>query len=120
MKKYAYVVKKFTFEASHNLPNYPGKCCELHGHRWELWVSLVGPINPVTGMVIDFTDVKTIVNELIISKFDHAHLNNILPNPTAENIAYLISETLEKAFEKLDLELWEVRLAETEGNEVIV
>jgi 6-pyruvoyltetrahydropterin/6-carboxytetrahydropterin synthase len=112
------VRKRFTFEASHNLPNYKGKCHFVHGHSWILWVEIAGEVNPETGMILDFTDLKQIVNELIIDKFDHSHLNDIIPNPTAENLTMLIRRTLEPAFDKLGLVLFSLRLAETEGNEV--
>lgn len=116
--RHATITKRFTFEASHYLPNYKGKCANLHGHTWTLWVSVDGEVNKQTGMVMDFGDLKQIVEELIIKKLDHAHLNLILPNPTAENIATLIYRTLHAAFVKIGIEIWEVRLAETEGNEV--
>jgi 6-pyruvoyltetrahydropterin/6-carboxytetrahydropterin synthase len=114
-----HIRKKFSFEASHNLPKHKGKCKNLHGHSQTLSVELAGIVDPESGMIIDFYDFKQIVNELIIDKLDHSHLNNIIPNPTAENIIDLIGNTLTPAFLKLNILVYQLILAETEGNEVI-
>ncbi len=71
------VVKEFTFDSAHYLPKHPGKCKECHGHRWALQVGFEGEVNPETGMVIDFGDVKRAVQPLIIDKLDHKLLNEI-------------------------------------------
>lgn len=70
------VTKEFTFDMAHALAGYNGKCRHIHGHTYFLSVTVTGkPItctdNPQTGMVIDFTDLKEIVNEEIIKHFDH-------------------------------------------------
>ena len=75
-----------------NLPNY-------HGHNYELIVKVVGEIDPISGYVIDTKLLSTLVNEHIISKFDHKNLNLDVPefktlNPTAENIAIVIYNIL--------------------------
>jgi 6-pyruvoyltetrahydropterin/6-carboxytetrahydropterin synthase len=71
------VTKEFPFEMSHVLSNYDGPCRNVHGHSYRLFVTLTGiPVNdqgnPKNGMVIDFTDLKTIIKREIVSKFDHA------------------------------------------------
>ncbi len=71
----------FTFETAHVLYNYDGKCKNLHGHSYKLFVTVKGvPINdlehPKNGMVVDFGDIKKIVNEQIIDPWDHAVLIN--------------------------------------------
>jgi 6-pyruvoyltetrahydropterin/6-carboxytetrahydropterin synthase len=71
------VTKEFTFEMAHVLWNYDGPCRNVHGHSYRLFVTLSGvPIdelgNPKNGMVIDFTDLKSIVKKEIVSVFDHA------------------------------------------------
>ncbi len=71
------ITKKFTFEAGHALYNYDGKCKNLHGHSYQLYVTVIGtPItdttNPKCGMVLDFGDLKQIVQREIIEVFDHA------------------------------------------------
>lgn len=84
------VCKVFSFEAAHFLPNYKGKCSNLHGHHWVLEVKVTGFVSPETGMVIDFVDLKNLVNDEVISKLDHTCLNEVLEgqvdNPTCENL----------------------------------
>lgn len=75
------ITKRFSFEAGHALYGYDGKCKNLHGHSYKLSVTVIGtPItdktNPKFGMVIDFTDLKRIVTEEIVDKFDHATIFN--------------------------------------------
>ena len=75
------ITKRFSFEAGHALYGYDGRCKNLHGHSYKLSVTVVGsPItdktNPKFGMVIDFTDLKRIVIEEIIDKFDHSTIFN--------------------------------------------
>lgn len=67
------IAKEFTFEASHILPNHPGKCSNLHGHSWRLIVYVEGKVDPQTGMVCDYADLKAGV-EPVIGDLDHAHL----------------------------------------------
>jgi 6-pyruvoyltetrahydropterin/6-carboxytetrahydropterin synthase len=71
------VTREFTFEMAHVLWNYDGPCRNVHGHSYRLFVTISGvPINdirnPKNGMVIDFADLKNIVQKEIISVFDHA------------------------------------------------
>jgi 6-pyruvoyltetrahydropterin/6-carboxytetrahydropterin synthase len=71
------VTKEFTFEMAHALWNYDGPCRNVHGHSYRLFVTLCGvPVdelgNPKNGMVIDFTDLKSIVKKEIVNVFDHA------------------------------------------------
>ena len=75
------ITKRFSFEAGHALYGYDGKCKNLHGHSYKLSVTVIGtPItdktNPKFGMVIDFTDLKRIVTEEIVDKYDHATIFN--------------------------------------------
>ena len=70
------VTKEFSFEMAHALWNYDGPCKNVHGHSYRLFVTLIGePINdknnPKHGMVIDFGDLKRIVNTEIVDRFDH-------------------------------------------------
>ena len=88
--------KHFEFEASHILPNHPGKCSILHGHSYKLIIMLNGPIDKNTGMVIDFGVISGIVKEEIISKYDHRHMNDYFENPTAENMALSFFDTINK------------------------
>ena len=70
------LTKEFRFEGAHALTGYDGKCKHIHGHSYILYVTVKGcPSNPdgtpKAGMLIDFTDLKRLVNENIIDKFDH-------------------------------------------------
>ena len=71
------------FPASHALPHHTGKCKRIHGHTWtvEVEITYTGDL-PNDGMIMDFGDIKE-----VIDKLDHVNLNDIIPNPTAENIA---------------------------------
>lgn len=70
------LTKQFTFEAAHALKGYDGKCRHIHGHSYILFVTVCGyPYihdSPKLGMVMDFGELKKIVNELIINRFDHS------------------------------------------------
>lgn len=75
------ITKRFTFETGHALYGYDGKCRNVHGHSYKLFVTVIGsPIedsNEVKfGMVIDFSDLKKMVQEEIVHKFDHATVFN--------------------------------------------
>ncbi|SMO45260.1 6-pyruvoyl trahydropterin synthase family protein [Solitalea koreensis] len=75
------LTKYFNFEAAHALFGYDGKCRNVHGHSYELYVTIVGPIindpNHVkNGMVMDFGDLKEIVKSEIVDIFDHATILN--------------------------------------------
>lgn len=68
------ISKTFTFEASHVLPKHPGKCSRLHGHSWVLTIGVSGLVNPETGFVVDYAELKKCVDEHVIEKLDHTHL----------------------------------------------
>lgn len=75
------ITKLFNFETGHALYGYDGKCKNVHGHSYKLSVTVSGkPIADNThvkfGMVIDFTDLKKIVTEEIVTVFDHATVFN--------------------------------------------
>lgn len=75
------ITKQFTFETGHALYGYDGKCKNVHGHSYKLSVTVIGkPIGDNThvkfGMVIDFGDLKKIVNREIVNVFDHATVFN--------------------------------------------
>jgi 6-pyruvoyl tetrahydropterin synthase/QueD family protein len=75
------ITKHFDFESAHALYGYDGKCKNIHGHSYHLYVTVIGePIvdaeNPKNGMVMDFGDLKVIVKKEIITKFDHAVVLN--------------------------------------------
>ena len=75
------ITKQFNFETGHALYGYDGKCRNVHGHSYKLSVTVFGqPIDDNShvkfGMVIDFGDLKKIVNEEIVDIFDHATVFN--------------------------------------------
>lgn len=88
------VGKIFSFAACHRLPDYDGPCEHWHGHEWSLEVCITKRVDKRTGMVLDFSSLKDIVNEHVIKVFDHSTLNDVIVNPTAENILIWIWEKL--------------------------
>jgi 6-pyruvoyltetrahydropterin/6-carboxytetrahydropterin synthase len=102
------VTRVFTFEAAHALPWHPGKCQRLHGHSYRLEITVEGPIRP-DGMVIDFGELREIVDREIIDRYDHRYLNDLMDNPTAELLAQEIGKTIEAS----GLPIRRIRLWET-------
>jgi len=93
------ITKEFKFEMAHALKGYDGPCRNIHGHSYELKVTLIGkPINnssdPKLGMVMDFGDLKKIVKKQVVDVFDHAMVLNKTMDPEAVKI-------LRKHFEKI-------------------
>jgi 6-pyruvoyltetrahydropterin/6-carboxytetrahydropterin synthase len=75
------VTKEFSFEMAHALLGHDGPCKNIHGHSYQLSVTLIGkpvtePANPKTGMVIDFSEMKELVMNEIIRPFDHSLVLN--------------------------------------------
>jgi 6-pyruvoyltetrahydropterin/6-carboxytetrahydropterin synthase len=103
--------KHFRFEAAHVLPHHPGKCARMHGHSYRLEVAVRGPLQeagPARGMIEDFDTIKAIVRDRVIERLDHQTLNDLIENPTAEQIVLWIWEQLEGRLTGLDeLVLWE-------------
>lgn len=71
------LTKEFSFEMAHALAGYDGPCREIHGHSYKLFVTVRGipeqnSNSPKFGMVMDFGDLKRIVNRLIVDRYDHA------------------------------------------------
>jgi len=103
--------KEFTFDAAHNLTQYHGKCERLHGHTYRIAVVVKGAPDKES-MVIDFCELSSIVKERVLNVLDHSYINEILSQPTAENIAIWIWKQLEQAVLrdncKLEIiEVWE-------------
>ncbi|MGI6262840.1 MAG: 6-carboxytetrahydropterin synthase QueD [Succiniclasticum sp.] len=106
------VLKEFEFDAAHYLPSYNGKCEHLHGHTYRLVVMVDGRPDE-EGMVIDFTKLKQLVQERVLSKMDHQLLNDLLPNPSAENIAMWVWDQLAEPLSAPNHHLYEVQVWET-------
>ncbi|HLG75986.1 MAG TPA: 6-carboxytetrahydropterin synthase [Ktedonobacteraceae bacterium] len=137
MAKYAIITREFTFEACHHLPEHKGKCRRPHGHSYRLQVSLRGPIlnapgQSDDGMVMDFDDLKRIVNTTILESLndsvprgkdaqpierggmDHNDLNALTGiRTTAENLVHWIWDALVIGGVP-DALLFRIRLWETE------
>lgn len=76
-------------DAAHNLPNYVGKCSNLHGHTWKIVVEIDCNILDKNDFVADFTKIKEVVNQ-----FDHGYINDKIKNPTAENMSKYLAEKI--------------------------
>lgn len=63
------ITKDFSFEAAHMLSKYSGPCANLHGHSYTGSITLSGPVNDETGMILDFNRIKN-----VIQAYDHATL----------------------------------------------
>ncbi|HZN54870.1 MAG TPA: 6-carboxytetrahydropterin synthase QueD [Candidatus Polarisedimenticolaceae bacterium] len=104
------VKRIFDFEAAHRLPEHPGKCRELHGHSYRLVVTVDRPVDPRTGLAIDFSDLKGIVRREAVDLLDHTYVNERIENPTAEAMAAWIWSRLREPLPGLvEVELWETR-----------
>jgi len=95
------VTKKFTFDMAHALYGYDGPCKNIHGHTYHLSVTLIGtPIQDngdvKLGMVVDFGDLKKIVKDNILEKYDHSLVLN-------KDAPYSKSEVISNEFEKVIL-----------------
>ena len=135
------ITKIFTFETAHVLYNYDGKCKNMHGHSYKLFVTVKGnPINDLdhhkNGMVVDFGDIKKIVKEEIVDIWDHAVLvNGDSPHkllgeslesqghkvifcdyqPTCENMLYDIASKIQSKLPS-EIQLAYLKLHETENS----
>jgi 6-pyruvoyltetrahydropterin/6-carboxytetrahydropterin synthase len=131
------ISKEFTFDMAHALLGYDGLCKNIHGHSYTLVVTVIGsPImddaSPKNGMLIDFKDLKNIIKQQIIDRFDHSLvLNTASPidllemlmknydkivlldyQPTTENMIADMAGQIGKLLPK-NLRLFSLRLRET-------
>lgn len=130
------ISKEFRFEASHVLSRHRGKCARLHGHSWVLVVSVEGVVDPETGFVLDYHELKDVVEAKVISRVDHQHLGEdyVLMGceetrqaavfgedfyPSSENLIVKFAEILEPEFATASYRLCELRLKETCTSEAI-
>ncbi len=98
----------FHFCAAHSLPYYNGPCFRLHGHNYQLRVTVGGKINPKDGMIRDFEEIRKKVSEAVLAQCDHHNLNDFMENPTAENVVAWMWERLKLEIQGLkELRLWE-------------
>ncbi|MHB1131264.1 MAG: 6-carboxytetrahydropterin synthase QueD [Chloroflexota bacterium] len=89
------------FDAAHYLRDYNGRCENLHGHRYQVAITLRADQLDSVGLAFDFTALKRLINEVFLSRYDHVCLNDVEPytkiNPSAENIARTIFEDVHAA-----------------------
>jgi 6-pyruvoyltetrahydropterin/6-carboxytetrahydropterin synthase len=102
------ITKEFSFDSAHKLDWHSGKCKNLHGHTYKLMVTVEGELND-NGIVVDFDDIKKAVKSEVLGKLDHAFLNDIISNPTVENIVIWIWDKLKPRLPSL----LELKLHET-------
>jgi 6-pyruvoyltetrahydropterin/6-carboxytetrahydropterin synthase len=126
----AYFGRRYALSASHRLHvdalsaeenrTAYGKCNNPHGHGHNYVVEVLvgGEVEQETGMVVDMTDLDTVVNARVVERFDHKNLNldpafaaNV---PTTENFCRVVFGLLKSALPKGELEY--VRVEETENN----
>lgn len=115
------ISKEFKFEASHLLPDHPGVCARLHGHSYRGKVIVSSLKLNDAGMVMDYHDLKKIINKVIVDKYDHIHLNDFFKNPTAEIMVRYLFEEFNKELSKgyPDVILKKIILKETANSEAI-
>jgi len=103
------------FDAAHYLTSYKGKCEQLHGHRFQVAVTLEAMGLNEFGMVYDFSELKAQLGN-ILDKLDHVCLNEVEPfdriTPSSENIAVFVYGELEKIIKApgvsiFSVEVWE-------------
>jgi len=106
------IFKEFTFESAHRLPHVPEghKCGRLHGHSFRIAIHLEGAVDPRTGWVRDFAEIKQVFQP-IYARLDHRYLNDIpgLDNPTSENLARWVWRELKPLLPELSC----IRIHET-------
>ena len=99
------VTKEFECDASHFISGLGGKCERLHGHTWRFSVTLGAELRD-DGIAFDFRDLEKIVMERVVERLDHTHLNDIIGQPSAENLAVWIWEKL-KDLPLREIKVWE-------------
>ena len=87
------------FAAAHKLREFHGKCERLHGHNWKVEVYVAGDQLGKDGLLIDFRRIKK-ATEKVLNELDHKFLNELEPfrtiNPSSENIARYVYESLDQ------------------------
>lgn len=135
------ITRRLEFDAGHRIPDHKSQCRHLHGHRYALEITLSGEVidkdgDAANGMVMDFSEVKSLAMTHVVSAWDHAFLAyagdrivldmlEAIPGhktvvldcvPTAENLAHTAFEILDKVYRDTygnHLRLERVRLYET-------
>lgn len=99
-----YLEKTINISSCHNLNlPYDSPCRNVHGHNWKITVYCKSEGLDENGMIIDFKDIKKKVMLL-----DHANINDLIDQPTAENIARWLCDNIPFCYK--------VAVQETEGS----
>lgn len=126
------ISRVFHFEAAHYLPHYEGACQNIHGHSYELTVTITGEVNqqigPHEGMVLDYSFVNELLKEHVLVYYDHALIlkegvKKIQPAktmtlahaPTSENIIVDIAQRIKEVL-PASVQLHALKLYETNKN----
>jgi 6-pyruvoyltetrahydropterin/6-carboxytetrahydropterin synthase len=84
------LTKTFRFEAAHRLPRVPAdhKCHRMHGHSFAIEVVVEGEVDARMGWLVDYADISSVVEPIVMSELDHRTLNDVpgLENPTSEQL----------------------------------
>ena len=98
-----------------------GKCNRPHGHghNYRLEVTVGGPVDPVTGMVLNLAELDRILRDRVVERLDHSFLNHDIEHfadvvPTCENIVLWLREQLRPALQEIGIALRSLRLHESE------
>lgn len=135
------ITRRIEFDAGHRIPDHQSQCRHLHGHRYAIEITLAGDIiqsdnQPMTGMVMDFSEIKSLARQHLVDAWDHAFLafrgdtpvvdflatlsnhKTVLLNvvPTVENLVVIAFAALNAVYLDIygnHLRLEQVRLYET-------
>tara|TARA_B100001250_G_scaffold174645_1_gene150203 strand:+ start:1388 stop:1789 length:402 start_codon:yes stop_codon:yes gene_type:complete len=125
-----YITRRERFSSAHKLNNNNlsnedneklfGKCYKLHGHNYELFVTVTGTVSKISGFIIDIKDLKQVINNKVINKLDHNYINDVdfMKNKiaTTENLCLCIWSELEEPIRQLGGQLYKIKIMETENN----
>lgn len=129
----AYVTRRERFSAAHRLFRKEwdddknrevfGLCSNpnWHGHNYELFVTVKGEVDPQTGFVINIKTLSKLIKEKVVDKLDHKNMNTEVEFmhgklASTENLAIAIWDELEPSVRALGIELYRVKITETENN----
>jgi 6-pyruvoyltetrahydropterin/6-carboxytetrahydropterin synthase len=105
------------FAAAHQLRGYKGKCERLHGHNWRVTISVTAERLDDIGLAMDFHDLKKYLRD-VLDQLEHTFLNDIFPftqiNPSSENLAKWIYDTMAKKINNENLEVASVTVWESD------
>ena len=130
------VAKKVKVDYAHALSKYNGKCRNIHGHTSTIICYFTGHLKYDTGMIVDFTILKEILNKTLVDVIDHSLILNeyepkslieelknrsekilLLPfEPTSERLVLYFYDKISEECKKYDIYLTRIEWHETEGS----